>query len=175
MHINLSNLRHMPNATQVFHSHQLCPPFSVGPDLLTLEDALDVNLKIMRVGKSFIISGSLQAHIKVCCARCLKEFAFPLDVDFEDEWVLAEDFREYSDVFQQRQDDVFCLAGEDVDITERIMEHLIVSLPMRFICSSECRGLCPQCGHNLNTGPCTCQDQAEDSRLKILAQWNNKK
>ncbi|MCL1918431.1 MAG: DUF177 domain-containing protein [Peptococcaceae bacterium] len=194
MRINLSQLKHAPEATHTFQFHKPCPFFSMGADILALEDMLGVDLKVMRAGNSFIVSGSVHARIRVVCARCLEEFIFPLEAAFEDEWALAEDLigecdlggcvtpsdrvdLRNSGMYQQRQDDLFCFTEEEVDVTERIMEHLILSLPMRFICSGECRGLCPQCGRNMNTDPCTCQDQAVDSRLAALAQsqWNSKK
>lgn len=159
------------------YSHKPSQPINIGADLLTIEDDLKVCLNIMRVGKSFLVTGRLQAQVKVACARCLEDFICPLDLPFEDEWVLAEDLAEYrKDVLAnsnmtERIDDVFCLEKEEFDITEHIMEHFTLNLPMRFICSDTCRGLCPQCGSNLNNSPCTCQQQAVDSRLALLAQW----
>jgi uncharacterized protein len=195
MRINLTGLRYTPDTTQTYYFNEPYPPFSMGPDLLTLEDPVDVCLKITRIGKSFLVSGSLKTQVNVSCARCLEDFVFPVDINFEDEWILAGDYEDVKehhkggsehrrgnpgsreDVWEHRQDDplysqdVFYLEQEECDVTERVMEHFIVSLPMRFVCSGECRGLCPQCGNNLNLSSCDCQDQAADSRLELLAQW----
>ena len=46
---------------------------------------------------------------------------------------------------------------ETVDLTPDIREDILLNLPTHPLCSSECRGLCAQCGHNLNEGPCSCK------------------
>ena len=46
--------------------------------------------------------------------------------------------------------------AREVDITSDIREELLLTMPSRFLCSEECKGLCPGCGANLNDGKCTC-------------------
>jgi uncharacterized protein len=45
---------------------------------------------------------------------------------------------------------------------------MIVALPMQFVCRTDCRGLCPQCGQNLNETTCNCQAPSIDPRLAVL-------
>jgi len=54
-----------------------------------------------------------------------------------------------------------------------IVSELVLSLPIIYTCGEGCRGLCPQCGANLNEGPCTCA-AAPDPRFQVLAQLKNK-
>ena len=48
-----------------------------------------------------------------------------------------------------------------------LREQLVLALPMRTLCIEECKGLCPQCGKNRNTGACKCQP-ANDARWEAL-------
>ena len=58
-----------------------------------------------------------------------------------------------------------------------IWETLITALPAALVCSPDCKGLCPQCGANLNKGPCGCRKDTKDPRFDILRKMlddNNK-
>ncbi|MDP2991363.1 MAG: DUF177 domain-containing protein [Kiritimatiellota bacterium] len=47
-------------------------------------------------------------------------------------------------------------ANELIDLTADIREAILLALPMNFVCSQACRGVCVQCGANLNKAPCAC-------------------
>jgi uncharacterized protein len=70
------------------------------------------------------------------------------------------------------ENDAFVFDKDEFSIDERIQEHILLHLPMRFICSDSCQGLCPQCGTDLNLNSCTCVDSDIDPRLAILSKWN---
>ena len=58
--------------------------------------------------------------------------------------------------------------NERIDLGHLIMEQFQLAVPMKPLCTDECRGLCPQCGTNLNTGTCDCSRTWEDPRLAAL-------
>ncbi|NSW89791.1 MAG: DUF177 domain-containing protein [Firmicutes bacterium] len=57
------------------------------------------------------------------------------------------------------QDDVFTYEGDYLDIDIILKNYIILNLPMKQICSDECKGLCPICGSNLNEGKCSCSEE----------------
>lgn len=59
----------------------------------------------------------------------------------------------------------FTLELDDVVITD-----ILLSLPQKFLCRQDCKGLCPQCGSNLNLGDCACEKRQIDPRLEKLKQ-----
>jgi uncharacterized protein len=61
-----------------------------------------------------------------------------------------------------------------IDISEDVQQTILLSVPLKLLCSEECEGLCPKCGRNLNTGPCTCTDIITDSRWEKLRSLQNK-
>ena len=102
-------------------------------------------------GNALLVTGKLMTPAKLRCSRCLRECEQPLRV---------EQF-----VFHQE------LHGEDfVDLTANIREDIILELPQRALCDEACKGLCPQCGADLNKKKCRCQREPEDHRWHTLDQ-----
>src|SRR4029077_14778902 len=63
--------------------------------------------------------------------------------------------------------------GEEVNLTPLIREQMLLALPTRPMCREDCRGLCPQCGANLNERDCGCdretvQGRFADARFSVL-------
>ena len=61
-----------------------------------------------------------------------------------------------------------------VDLRPAVREELILALPRYVLCRTDCRGLCPRCGKDLNAGPCTCAASTTDARWKGLAALRDK-
>jgi uncharacterized protein len=55
-----------------------------------------------------------------------------------------------------------------LDLGELLREQFLLALPMKPLCDDGCRGLCPECGANLNRTPCGCAPTWEDPRLAAL-------
>ena len=106
-------------------------------------------------GNALLVTGKVSTPATLQCSRCLKVIEQPLEV------------REF--VFHQE------LHGEDfVDLTANIREDIILALPQRALCTESCKGLCPQCGKDLNAGPCQCKPAGGDLHWHALDQLNIK-
>jgi uncharacterized protein len=57
-----------------------------------------------------------------------------------------------------------------VEVTREVEEVIFINLPMKPLCSPDCRGLCPVCGANRNKEKCFCEE-AIDPRLAVLKNW----
>ena len=119
--------------------------------------------------RRFRLSGHLSGEIELTCSRCLEPFRLPVATDFDLRYVprdenVGEDEREV------QEDDLSTAfyADDQIDLGHLITEQFQLALPMKPLCSEACRGLCPQCGTNLNTGSCTCSPTWEDPRLAAL-------
>lgn len=68
-------------------------------------------------------------------------------------------------------DSRFILAeSENFNLDELVYSDVVLDLPAKYLCSEDCRGLCPKCGKNLNYETCTCKDNYIDPRLEVLKQ-----
>lgn len=58
--------------------------------------------------------------------------------------------------------------GPEINIAALLWEELVLALPVKVLCSKDCKGLCPECGENLNFNVCPCNKQGLDPRLAAL-------
>jgi uncharacterized protein len=63
---------------------------------------------------------------------------------------------------------------DQIDLEQLLREQFYLALPMKPLHADDCRGLCPQCGTNLNTGTCGCTPAWEDPRLAPLKSLKEK-
>lgn len=127
-----------------------------------------VRMRRINLNNGLLVDGRVDLTLRLTCMRCLNEFEQPMHVPF------MERFQPTIDVFTGvalppiEEDDVFAIDDHhQVDLTEAIRQRVLLELPMVPICREDCAGLCPQCGRDLNLGPCDCQPE-EDARFSIL-------
>ena len=110
-----------------------------------------------RIRATLSIRGNLKTILQIGCMRCLK----PVDQ------AANEPFEFYHTLKQE----------EVLDITDQVRESMILSYPVKFLCSEECKGLCSHCGQNLNEGVCGCREEMPQtsSAFEKLADWHKKK
>jgi uncharacterized protein len=141
----------------------------------TRQDTFDVvapialAFDIRKDGNRFQLTGRVRTTLSLPCSRCLEPFEWPVDAEFD----LRYEPRGQSVAAQEReiQDEDFSAAvyeDDTIDLGQLMREQFYLSLPMKPLCTEACRGLCSQCGTNLNRGTCDCQPGWEDPRLAAL-------
>ncbi|MBR5409172.1 MAG: DUF177 domain-containing protein [Clostridia bacterium] len=135
-----------------------------------LEDELiasDVHVKGSVVNKTGIVTLEAQADytLSAVCARCGAPIGRPVEVPVRHTLVEPAGAPEDAD---DQDDEMIVVDGEKLDLDELIGEEVFLAMPYRFLCSEDCRGLCPQCGADLNLGPCACKPVI-DPRWAALA------
>lgn len=126
-----------------------------------LDGPLRVRLEARRAGRGdLLVEGRISAEIVIDCRRCLEPVRQQIDEE------VSFFFRAGIDPVTAEREEVFPLpVGEnEVDLTEAIREHLLLSVPRLVECRADCRGLCPRCGIDLNEGTCSCEDSEPDPR-----------
>ena len=137
-----------------------------------LEGPVRVDLSHYRAGTELFLSGTLRAATVIAqCARCAEDFVSPTVRSFR--YVLAPRSVGYDEKADLNADDLefSVYDGEEVDLTPLILEQTLLALPTRPLCREECRGLCPQCGANLNDNQCGCVISVPDPRLAVLSSF----
>ncbi|PKM62010.1 MAG: nucleic acid-binding protein, partial [Firmicutes bacterium HGW-Firmicutes-21] len=77
-----------------------------------------------------------------------------------------------TDKLENEDNDEFILVENGLfDVSEFVQGSITLELPSRFMCSEDCKGLCPKCGHNLNESLCSCDKREIDPRLAILSEY----
>jgi uncharacterized protein len=133
-------------------------------------EPLEVRASAELVEGQIRISGSLQTKIELVCARCLEpvveEVSREFDLFYRPMKTIAKD-----EQLRLKEDDteIAFFEGEGLFLADVLAEQVLLALPMKVICRSDCRGLCPHCGVNLNSEECRCESHAADPRLAPLA------
>ena len=115
------------------------------------------------------VAGHVAGELELLCSRCLETFRLPIGADFDLRYVPRVE--NGGDGEQEVEEDDLSTAfydNDEIDLSQLIMEQFHLALPMKALCTGACKGLCPQCGTNRNTGACDCSPIWEDPRLAVL-------
>ncbi len=144
-------------------------PFSFSMDLSKLEwngscpvpEPVQVSGVVENEAGALILRCQMSAVLQLKCDRCLKPISQEKQASYET--LLAPELE------QEDSDDIVLLEdGFILDAGELLREIFVLSLDTRYLCSEDCKGLCPGCGADLNVEPCRCTRQV-DPRLAPLA------
>ena len=114
-------------------------------------------VKLMRTDRSILAKGTLHTEVEVTCSRCLSLFSCPLTLNIEEEYFPITDVVSGASLPLPEEPSCFTIDEHHVlDLTEAIRQYALLAIPMKPLCREDCAGLCPNCGHNLNQGPCDC-------------------
>lgn len=144
-------------------------------DELNLEDEsvklagpISGRLRMRRTNQGILVDGPVEATVALSCARCLDPFTLPVSFDLEEEFYPTIDVITGLALPQSDNELIFPIdQNHQLDLREALRQNLLLALPMQPICKEDCAGLCPQCGKNLNDGPCNCPPPV-DERFSVL-------
>lgn len=115
------------------------------------------------------IVGRVSTEIETHCARCLEavdnKVAEEFDLVYRPQGV---DARGDEASINQAETEIGYYQGESLLLEDVLKEQILLALPVKQVCSAACKGLCPQCGINLNTGSCNCVNTVPDQRWSAL-------
>jgi uncharacterized protein len=148
-------------------------PEEVDADLDTYRVASPVELAfdIHKDKDKFRLVGRVRAELELTCSRCVEPYRFPVDAEFDQRYLPASDASTTADTVVEQDDlETSYYENDQIDLSELMREQFYLALPMKPLCREDCKGLCAQCGTNLNTGTCDCAPVWEDPRLAALKQ-----
>ena len=120
-------------------------------------------------GAEIRIRGNLATRLEASCDRCLEAVEIPVSCDFDLFYrPMASIAKEEEIEIPADEMEVGFYAGDGVELADVATEQVILSVPMKVICGTECRGLCPVCGANRNLTHCDCSPQQHDSPFASL-------
>ncbi len=135
-------------------------------------------LELRPIADTIEVRGRLSARLRLTCARCLAKFEQDLDRELHCTYAPRPPERRDPKAgdLELSADDVGLIFfdGRTIDTAEAVREEVLSAIPLRALCREDCRGLCPHCGTDLNTGNCTCAQKAADPRLSVLTQLTGK-
>jgi uncharacterized protein len=106
--------------------YKIVSPFKISYTIKLLENLKKIEIEIE-------INGSLLLN----CDRCLEQFSYNMKINNIDIYELDE-------------------FDNEIDLDKETIENIILFLPSKYLCKEDCKGLCPNCGTNLNKDKCFC-------------------
>lgn len=134
-----------------------------------LNKPVNVKAKLKKGIAQVDVSGEITGTIEMDCARCLLAQETPLAITFDVEFISAEHATSDKDAeLGERDLEVAVYIDDKIDLNELVREQILLSLPTRFYCNDDCKGLCLKCGANKNLTNCNCDGKEIDPRWAKL-------
>ena len=128
-----------------------------------------VSGKVRLSGNEVFVNGHVETRAQVECDRCLKPVELPVNADFALEYISDSEY-ESSQVAELTEEEmsVSVFDGAAIDVDEIVKEQILLAVPTRMLCREDCKGICPECGADRNTGECNCVTNDIDPRWAAL-------
>ena len=142
-----------------------------------IEPPLCLQVRLSLAGERVIMECTGETRAIIACVRCLERFSYQLSLSFRSVFQPVGMQDSSRNVQLEPGDmDIVYYDGECIDLVEPVFEQIQLGLPAYPHCSNECKGLCAQCGANLNKGICECEDVSRpQSPFAKLAELKKKK
>jgi uncharacterized protein len=125
--------------------------------------------RLLRTGRGILVKCLLDSEMELTCGRCLRQFRYPLKISFEEEFLPTVDVTSGMPLPQTDDAGAFTIDELNImDLVEPARQYALTTIPMKPLCQTDCAGLCPQCGKNLNLGNCGCPTEEIDPRWSEL-------
>ena len=134
------------------------------------------HLTFTNSGNVLLIDGKVATTVELPCDRCLEPARLPSEVAVEERFPLQEVLHPRLPAEEEEEFDntlatvIHLEAGKPIlDLDELLRQQFVMNLPIQILCGPDCRGLCAQCGANLNQGACGCEQESDASPFARLA------
>lgn len=140
-------------------------------------EPLVFNLRLQKTGEFVEVDGHLDAVVNLNCGRCLQDFECSLSEPFSVTFVPRVEKNEIEEERELEVDELGLVTyvDETLELRDTLQEQLLILVPISPLCKQTCKGLCPECGTNLNVEVCNCTRKPFNNKFTALAGMEFKK
>ncbi len=159
MKLNVAQAQKQPGMPFPLEASIEYPPLEYLGRELSLASPLTIKAEYVFDGGCVTVNGRAEALLHSECARCSKPFdeAFGFDIDAAFTRDAGPD------------DESYPYSGYELDLDQMLLDGLLLNAPMYSVCRPDCKGLCPQCGCDLNLTQCDCGERKTAGPFSALA------
>lgn len=129
--------------------------YELGDHQFTMPKGIDLDLVLTHSGEGILLTGMLHTQVHGVCDRCLEAASFSLDVEVDGYYLFQEPEEPRIPEDDDGSFDYFLVTSDKcIDLSEAVQTALVMETPFVVLCQPDCKGLCAQCGANLNEGLC---------------------
>lgn len=162
MYIDISDLIRKKVESKEVHLDYKGDKFTDGFEEINFTKPVRVDGNICMDSDVIKLEADVKTELGFICSRCLEKFNYPMELKIEEEFTLNDSIV---------NEDIIKLNDDSIDISKVVELNIISELPIKRLCKEDCKGLCPNCGTNLNYSTCKCSvnnSNPEFARLKDL-------
>lgn len=130
------------------------------PSILSYDRGPTAEGEVLNTAGVLTARGEIEAEMTCLCDRCGAQFKSEKRLNFEAPVV---------PMGESEDPEAFELEGDWLDLDDLLETVYILDMDTKYLCREDCKGICPDCGKNLNEGPCSCRKKS-DPRLAVLEQ-----
>lgn len=139
--------------------------------ICSISGNIEGDVSVVREYENIRVTGRIAAPLALSCSRCLADYTSFIDTSF------TLFFRKESAVAPSSEDELelgemdllsSSYSGDEIDLTHEIEEQIAMEIPLKPLCSEECKGLCHVCGIDLNMSSCSCSKEAASLTFSAL-------
>jgi uncharacterized protein len=124
---------------------------------IPLGGEIDIDGRLESVHEGILVTANVQSEAKTECSRCLDPLELEVDVEFQELFA-----------YSLTDEDDLVISDESIDLEQVVRDAVVLSLPFQPICSSDCEGLCVECGTKLKENPQHAHEAPVDPRWNAL-------
>jgi uncharacterized protein len=162
MNIDISRLLQNDGATEEFQLNNVLDHITISGQDYPVRQIGSMDVRLKNKGNSVIvISYSGDSAVTIPCARCLEPVEYPVKFEGtrEIDMKIPDD---------ERDDESFFVIEKEIYPDLLFMDEIMQQWPIRVLCKPDCKGICSQCGANLNETVCNCEKEVTDPRMAAI-------
>ena len=143
-------------------------------DTITDISSLQANIDLAKTDRGILASVKAIGFAEEDCSRCLEKIQAKIQLKFHEEYLLTVDFNSNLPISAPINAENFLIGSDFIlDLNEALRQHRIMTKNPKPLCQSNCNGICPSCGNNLNRKTCQCPELL-DHRWQKLSEFTEK-
>jgi uncharacterized protein len=160
-------IKNLKEGTHVFNLDEPVEKFELEDPFF---DNLKISLKLQKLHNQIFLETKLLIKARFECDRCNSIFISNLETDYKMVYLFGNNPSDHE------SDNITYLPldASEIKLDGDIRDYAMLAIPMKKLCKEDCKGLCPECGKNLNEGLCSCKIQVGDPRWLPLSELKNK-
>ena len=164
MFVNLTDMLTNEDRVVSMQAETEITDVSVGGEKYPVLASSPVSFVFTNIGKGRArIEGKADFVFSAGCDRCLKPVEEKREVSFTRE-VWAPDIAAEPSAYEEQP----FMEGFQLNVEDLLISEIVTSWPMKILCKPDCKGICPICGRDLNTGTCDCDTFVPDPRMAAI-------
>lgn len=159
MKVDISNILKVNGASLDVELEEALEGFDGSGNDFAFDTPVKITCRFTNMGGIVQMDGHFEIGYLVKCSRCLKDVRSSMEADLKEEFVQEG---------QLKDDDSYAYSDKVIMLDKVLKDNIILNLPVKQTCSEDCKGLCPECGVDLNIDKCSCLKEELDPRMEAL-------